>query len=116
MNNNSLVFIGESIEDACRREVFEESGVALGRVDYHSSQPWPFPTQLMIGLVGYATSESITIDKTELADARWFSRAEVVNMMMGKHPQGLMIPPHQAIAHHLIKSFLHQSTSNTAKL
>lgn len=89
----------------------EEAGVTLGRVSYHSSQPWPFPTQLMIGLVGHATSDVITVDKSELADARWFSRADVVKMMMRKHPDGWFIPPHQAIAHHLIKSFLHQSTS-----
>lgn len=110
------LLIGESIEDACRREVFEEAGVTLGKVTYHSSQPWPFPTQLMIGLTGQATSETITVDTSELADARWFSRAEVVSMMMRKHPDGLVIPPHQAIAHHLIKSFLHQSTSTNSKL
>lgn len=53
--------LGESIEEACRREVFEESGIKVGPVQYHSSQPWPMPSSLMIGCIGYAESTAITV-------------------------------------------------------
>lgn len=86
--------------------MLEETGITVGRVTYHSTQPWPFPTQLMIGAIGQATNSVLTIDKNELEDGRWFSRSEVVSMMLRKHPKGLFIPPHQALAHHLIKSFV----------
>ena len=65
----------------------------------------------MIGLLGWASTDDITVDKSELEDARWFSRAEVLKLMMKSHPDGLIVPPHQAIAHHLIKAFLHESSS-----
>uniref|UniRef100_A0A2C9LAL5 NAD-capped RNA hydrolase NUDT12 n=1 Tax=Biomphalaria glabrata TaxID=6526 RepID=A0A2C9LAL5_BIOGL len=104
---------GESIEDTCRREIEEESGVKVGRVDYHSSQPWPFPATLMLGCIAHARTETITIDKDELEEARWFSRAEIAQMLAGQHPDGLFIPPSQAIAHQLIKSW---ATSNSANL
>ncbi|MFZ2504208.1 MAG: NAD(+) diphosphatase [Nocardioides sp.] len=68
---------GETLEDAVRREVWEEAGVQVGRVDYFGNQPWPFPSSLMLGLVGRATSRDITVDKTELEDARWFTREEL---------------------------------------
>jgi NAD+ diphosphatase len=68
---------GESLEDAVRREVFEEAGVAVGRVAYHSSQPWPFPASLMIGFVGEALDDAIELATDELEDARWFSREEL---------------------------------------
>ncbi|KAI8490124.1 Peroxisomal NADH pyrophosphatase nudt12 [Branchiostoma belcheri] len=67
---------GETIEDAVRREVYEESGVRVGRVQYHSSQPFPLPASLMIGCLGYATSENISVDKEELEDAQWFTRQQ----------------------------------------
>lgn len=68
---------GEALEDAVRREVFEESGVRVGQVDWFASQPWPFPSSLMLGFMGRAISTDITIDPTEIADARWFTRAEL---------------------------------------
>ena len=71
---------GESIEEAVRREVLEEAGVAVGVVRYLASQPWPFPSSLMIGCVGEAMTEAIHVDGEELDDARWFSRAEVAAM------------------------------------
>ncbi|KAJ9110269.1 hypothetical protein QFC19_001672 [Naganishia cerealis] len=74
----------ESIEDAVRREVMEEAGVAVGQVRYSSSQPWPFPSNLMLGCYGLALSDSqdVHLDlDNELEDARWFSRDEVLSML-----------------------------------
>jgi NAD+ diphosphatase len=68
---------GETLEDAVRREVFEETGVVVGDVDYFGNQPWPLPASLMIGFIGRATSEAITVDEDEIEDARWFTRAEM---------------------------------------
>lgn len=103
---------GETIEDTCRREVEEESGITVGRVDYHSSQPWPFPASLMLGCLAYATSDIIKIDETELEDARWFRRPELVQMLTKQHPEGLYIPPEQAIAHQIIKSWVRKTTDS----
>jgi NAD+ diphosphatase len=97
---------GESIEEAARREVFEETGVRLGAVAYHSSQPWPFPSSLMIGLTAQATTSEIAVAREELEDARWFAREEVVQMLENRHPQGLKVPRPAAIAHHLIRASL----------
>ncbi|XP_041365582.1 LOW QUALITY PROTEIN: NAD-capped RNA hydrolase NUDT12-like [Gigantopelta aegis] len=97
---------GESIEDTCRREVEEESGVKVGRVEYHSSQPWPFPAVLMLGCMAHAKTDDIKLDEKELEDARWFSRPEVAQMLAHQHPGGLFVPPSQAIAHHLIKHWV----------
>ena len=96
---------GETIEDAVRRETFEESGIRIGRVAYHASQPWPFPHTLMIGCFGEALSETIDADLTELEDCRWFSRDEVRAMIAGTHPDGLRVPPPGAIATHLIAAW-----------
>ncbi len=68
---------GESLEDAVRREVYEETDVRVGAVRYHSSQPWPFPSSLMIGFVADATSSDIRLNDAELEDARWFTREEL---------------------------------------
>lgn len=72
-----FVEIGESLEDAVRREVLEEVGVALRTVDFVGSQPWPFPAGLMIGFRATATDESICVDGTEILEARWFTREEL---------------------------------------
>ncbi|MCZ6710640.1 MAG: NAD(+) diphosphatase [Gammaproteobacteria bacterium] len=95
---------GESIEEAVRREVYEEAGVSVGEVQYHSSQPWPFPSSLMIGCHGQATSTEIVIDPSEMADVGWFSRAAVRQALDQTNPQ-LKVPGPIAIAHHLIKSW-----------
>lgn len=97
---------GETIEDAARREVFEESGIRLGAVSYVASQPWPFPASLMIGLHGEALSDAITIDKKELEEARWFSLDEARMMVDRTHPQGLWATRPQAIAHLLVTEVL----------
>ena len=96
---------GETVENAVRREIHEEAGVPCTRVTYFASQPWPFPSSLMIGCFAQATSEEITVDVTELEDARWFGRDEVVAMFAGTHPRGLIAPQPVAIAHHLLKAF-----------
>ena len=70
---------GESLEEAVAREVFEESGIRVGAVQYHSSQPWPFPASIMLGFYAEALTEAITIDPNELMDARWFTRDEMRN-------------------------------------
>ena len=97
---------GETIEDAARREVWEESGIRVGHITYVASQPWPFPSSLMIGLIGEALNSDIVIDKTELEDARWFSRDEVRLMFNERHPQGLGVPPRMAIAHTILERAL----------
>lgn len=96
---------GETVEDAVRRETFEEAGVRVGRVSYALSQPWPFPSSLMLGCVGEAQGDSLVVDRDELEDARWFSRTEVGLMLAGTHPHGLRVPPPVAIAHHLVRLF-----------
>jgi len=97
---------GESIEEAVRREVLEEVGIACGRVKYFASQPWPFPSSIMIGCHAEALSDTIVVDREELEDARWFHREELVAMLGRRHPQGLTTPPPVAIAHHIIRSFV----------
>ena len=68
---------GESVEDAVRREVFEETNIHVGDVRYHSSQPWPFPASLMLGFHAEASSTDIRLNDGELDDARWFTRDEL---------------------------------------
>jgi len=95
---------GESIEEAVRREVREEAGIAVGEVAYHSSQPWPFPSSLMIGCHGQALDTDIKIDPEEMADVRWFERNEVAKAL-NEASATLKVPGAIAIAHHLIKDW-----------
>jgi NAD+ diphosphatase len=97
---------GESLEEAVRRETFEEAGLPSGRVRYFASQPWPFPASLMIGCFVEAKSDALKIDEVELEAARWVSRAEAEAMLIGKHPARQFAPPQVAIAHHLLKAFV----------
>jgi len=97
---------GETIEAAVRREVWEEAGVAVGRVAYYASQPWPFPSTLMIGCFAEATTTAITIDPAELEDCRWFTRDEVVAMLAETHQDGIVAPRPLAIAHWLARAFV----------
>ena len=104
---------GESIEEAVRREVMEEAGIRVGPVRYHSSQPWPFPSSLMIGCHGLAESTEINMDSEEMTDVRFFARAEVADAFQrvqsgvsDPNPEVLKVPGALAIAHHLIKAWL----------
>jgi len=101
-----FVECGETIEEAARREIFEEAGVRLGAVEVLASQPWPFPSSLMIGVRAEALSRDIVIDKTELEDCRWFSRQEVAAMMAGAHEDALQAPHPIAIARRLLEHWL----------
>jgi NAD+ diphosphatase len=95
---------GESIEEAVRREVKEEAGIEVGAVRYHSSQPWPFPSSLMIGCHAQALTTEIHKDDEEMADVQWFERADVLLALKGDHPD-LRVPAPIAIAHHLIRAW-----------
>ena len=99
---------GETIEEAVAREVLEEAGVAVRDVRYVASQPWPFPSQLMIGCHSYADDRALTVDLTELADARWFTREDVAAAMQKGGEAPFRAPPPFAIAHHLMGWWLDQ--------
>ena len=94
---------GETMEDAVRRETQEESGLKVGRVKYHASQPWPFPHSLMIGVYCEVLSDEIKFDSKELEDCRWFTREEVRMMINETHPEGYICPPNKAISSALIR-------------
>jgi len=70
---------GESLEDAVRREVYEETNIRVGKVTYHSSQPWPFPSSLMLGFTAEAKSKDIELNDGELEDAQWFTRDDLLS-------------------------------------
>lgn len=97
---------GETIEDAVRRETFEESGIRIRSVQYYASQPWPFPHSLMIGVHCEAVSDEIDFQANELEDCRWFTRDDVRLMIAEQHPQGWKCPPSRAIAHALIRAWV----------
>jgi NAD+ diphosphatase len=97
---------GETIEEAVAREVLEEAGVHVRDVTYVASQPWPFPSSLMIGCHAHADHGAITIDANELEEARWFTRAEVVASMNGDAAAPFIAPPSTAIAHQLLRWWL----------
>jgi NAD+ diphosphatase len=101
-----FVEVAETIEDAVRREIFEESGIRCTDVSYYMTQPWPYPSSLMIGCSARALNEDIVVDRTELEDARWFSRADALLMLRREHPDGLAGPHPFAIAHHLLGRWL----------
>lgn len=95
---------GETIEEACAREIKEEAGLAVTAVRYHSSQPWPFPSQLMIGLIAEVSDANATPDQTELEEVRWFTRDEAEAVLAGSH--AVKPPPKFAIARTLIQAWV----------
>jgi len=103
-----FIEVGESIEEGTRREVMEEAGIQVGRVQFLGSQPWPYPAQIMLGFYAEALNEDIRIDKNELEDAKWYTKEEVLKSLSragwGDSIE-FHIPPPIAIAHHLIKNW-----------
>jgi len=95
---------GEAIEEGCARELEEEAGLHAVQVRYHSSQPWPYPSSLMIGLLAEVEDEEGRPDQTELSEIRWFTKAQARDLLAGRL-EGLFAPPPSAIAHQLIKAW-----------
>ena len=95
---------GETIEEACARELQEEAGLKAAAVRYHSSQPWPWPSSLMMGLIAEVDSADAAPDQTELEAVRWFSKEEAAQLIKGEL-EGVFAPPPLAIAHQLIKAW-----------
>ena len=96
---------GETIEAACAREIEEEAGLTVTAVRYHSSQPWPFPSQLMIGLICEVDSEDARPDQTELEAVAWLTRDEARACLEGTHPS-IKAPPRIAIARTLLQAWV----------
>ncbi|MGC9195842.1 MAG: NAD(+) diphosphatase [Syntrophobacteraceae bacterium] len=94
---------GESIEAAVAREIFEEAGVGVKNIRYHSSQPWPFPCSLMLGFTADAENNSITLGDAELEDARWFSRSELREAVANR---AVKLPTPVSISYRLIEEWL----------
>jgi NAD+ diphosphatase len=93
---------GETLEEAVAREVKEETGIVCDEVTYHSSQPWPFPSSIMLGFHATASTDEITVDTTELDDARWFTRAEMVDGLLSG---GFLLPRSLSISFRLIEDW-----------
>lgn len=93
---------GEPLEAAVRREVAEESGIAVGRVDYRGSQPWPFPASIMLGFHAHAESTDIDVDGVEIEQARWFTRSELAAAVATAE---VLLPPSVSIARALIEQW-----------
>ena len=97
---------GESMEEAVRRELMEEVNLAVGDITYHRSQPWPFPSSLMLGCYAQALSQDFRIDGAEIADARWLTKDEARQRLAGGIEDDIKMPSTIAIAHHLIKDWV----------
>jgi NAD+ diphosphatase len=98
--------VGEAIEDAVAREVREEAGIDVRNVRYVASQPWPFPSSLMIACTAEALGSGLTIDAAELEAARWFTREEVLGAIEGSEDASFQPPPRTAIARTLLEHWL----------
>eukprot|EP00039_Didymoeca_costata_P003444 m.67720 g.67720 ORF g.67720 m.67720 type:complete len:404 (-) comp11911_c0_seq1:16-1227(-) len=124
---------GETLEEAVRREVKEESGIDVGEVSYFKSQPWPFPSSLMFGCFAKALSRDVVIDYSEMEDIKWFSREDVKTALQGQNSQFqvlitvlnminfhrnlvLQVPERVAIAHHMMHAWVHNTTKQLTKI
>ena len=96
---------GESLEQAVAREVFEETGIVLNKVWYRSSQPWPFPTSIMLGFRAESKNTEISLRDHELEDARWYSRDEIRNELKSG---SLKLSPKVSISFRLIEEWFDQ--------
>ncbi len=96
---------GETVEDAVARELEEEAGMKIGAVTYRASQPWPFPSSLMIGCYAQALARDFRVDGVEIVEARWFSRAEARARLGGEIADDIRMPTPIAIAHRLIRDW-----------
>ncbi len=97
---------GESFEEAVRRELWEETGIRVGRVDYLASQPWPFPSQLMIACMAQALGDALTLDVEEVPEAMWVSREQVRAALAGEEDAPFLAPPSVAVAHYMLRYWL----------
>ncbi|MDQ7994292.1 MAG: NAD(+) diphosphatase [Luteibacter sp.] len=104
---------GESLEDAVRREVREESGVEILHATYHSSQPWPLPASLMVGFTATARTREIILRDDELEDARWFTADDIVS---GMRSGELGVPPPLSVSYRLIEHWLAQRNISLEEL
>jgi NAD+ diphosphatase len=98
---------GESIEEACARELAEEAGLRTRKVRYHSTQPWPYPSSLMIGLLAEVEDDEGAPDQTELSEVRWITRDEAKKLIKGEL-DGMAAPNALAIAHQLLKAWVEE--------
>ncbi|MFM9827847.1 MAG: NAD(+) diphosphatase [Sphingomonas sp.] len=96
---------GESMEEAVAREIFEEAGVRVSNVRYIASQPWPFPSSLMMACIADAGDDTLTLDANELEDAIWVSRDDVRAVLAGAATTPFLAPPPYAIAHTLLTAW-----------
>ncbi|UCH76221.1 MAG: NAD(+) diphosphatase [Rhodospirillales bacterium] len=94
---------GESLEDAVAREVFEEAGIEIDEIRYHSSQPWPFPSSIMLGFYGRARTDALAINTDELESGRWYGRDELRN---SPEDESFRLPRRDSISYRLIRDWL----------
>lgn len=99
---------GESIEGGVKRELWEEAGIKVRDVRYIASQPWPFPSSLMIACTSVTDDPSLTLDTTEIEEAHWFTLDDVKSAMNGDESAPFIAPPPFAIAHNLLKNWLEE--------
>ncbi|MEM9810254.1 MAG: NAD(+) diphosphatase [Pseudomonadota bacterium] len=102
---------GETLEMCGARELFEEAGLKIISMKYIFSQPWPFPSSLMMGFIAEVEDTSLTLDPTEIEEARWFSRQDLTSMMKGEG--AIMVPPKFTIAHQLMKVWLERPNTRS---
>lgn len=98
----------ETPEEAAKRELFEEAGVTLTDIRYQFSQPWPFPSSLMMGFIADTEDKALTVDADEIEEARWIEIADIKALLNGEERLGVFLPPKFTIARQLIERWAHQ--------